>query len=72
MQARFLEDLNLSQIAMWLIFEHSFVDITRLLVDETNRYAHSGKSNSELSVSMEKMMKFIGLVFMSGYNIRLS
>ena len=72
MQARFLEDLNLSQITMWCIFEHSFVDITRLLVDETNRYAHSEKNNPEFSVSMEKMMKLIGLVFMSGYNIQLS
>ena len=57
---------------MWSIFEHSFVDITRLLVDETNRYAHSEKNNLEFSVSMEEMMNFIGLVFMSGYNIRLS
>ena len=71
-QARFLENPNLSQITMWSIFEHSFVDITRLLVDETNRYAHSEKNNLEFSVSMEEMMNFIGLVFMSGYNIRLS
>ena len=29
-QARFLEDPNLSQITMQSIFDHSFVDITRL------------------------------------------
>ena len=57
---------------MWSIFEHSFVDITRLLVDETNQYAHSEKNNPQFSVSMEKMMKLIGLVFMSGYNIQSS
>ena len=41
-------------------------------MDETNQYAHSEKNNPEFSVAMEKMMNFIGLVFMSGYNIHLS
>ena len=36
-QARFLEDPDISQITMWSIFQYSFVDIIRVLVDETNR-----------------------------------
>ena len=47
---------------MWSIFKYSFVDIIRLLVDETNRYAHSEKHNAGFSVSMEEMINFIGLV----------
>ena len=43
-----------------------------LLADETNRYPHSEKINPEFSVSMEEMTNFIGLAFMSVYNIRLS
>ena len=69
-QARFI-DPNLSHNAMWSIFEHLFANITRLLVVESNRYAHSEKNNPEFSVSMEEMMNFVGLVFMSGCNIRL-
>ena len=41
-------------------------------MNETNWYAHSEKNNPEFSVSMEEMMNFIGLEFMSGHNIRLS
>ena len=47
-QAHFLEDPNLSQITMQSIFDHSFVDITRLLVDESNWYAQCEKNNPEL------------------------
>ena len=41
-------------------------------MNETNWYAHSEKNNPEFSVSMEEIMNVIALVFMSGYNIRLS
>ena len=42
------------------------------LVKETNRYATCNKKKPEFSVSMEEMMQFIGLIFLSAYNIRLS
>ena len=46
--------------------------MAEFLVNETNRYATENKNKPEFSVSMEEMMQFIGLIFLSGYNIRLS
>ena len=51
-------------------FELVFLDMVRLLIDETNRYAN--RDMLDFAVSMEEMMNFIGLLFVSGYNMRTS
>ena len=35
------------------------------LVNETNRYAKENKNKPDFSISMEEMMQFIGLIFLS-------
>ena len=46
--------------------------MVEFLVKETNQYATCNKNKPEFSISIEEMMQFIGLIFQSGYNIRLS
>ena len=46
--------------------------MAEFLVKETNRYATCNKNKPEFSVFMEKMMQFIGLIFLPAYNMRLS
>ena len=46
--------------------------MAEFLVKETNWYATCNKNKPEFSVSLDEMMQFIGLIFLSAYNIRLS
>ena len=43
-----------------------FLDIASLLVEETNRYANIDKNKSELDVTLNEMLNFIGLIFLFG------
>ena len=63
---------DLVQATISNTFESTFSDMAEFLVNETNRYATENKNKPEFSVSMEEMMQFIGLIFLSSYNIRLS
>ena len=63
---------DLVQATIWNTFESTFSDMAEFLVNETNRYATENKNKPEFSVSTEEMMQFIGLIFLSGYNIRFS
>ena len=46
--------------------------MAEFLAKETNRYVTCNKSKSEFSISVEEMVQFIGLIFLSAYYIRLS
>ena len=46
--------------------------MSKFLVKETYQYVTCNKNKPEFSVSMEEMMQFIGLIFLSAYNILLS
>ena len=63
---------DLVQATIWNTFESTFSHMAEFLVNETNRYATENKNKLKFSVSMEEMMQFIGLIFLSGYNIRFS
>ena len=63
---------ELVQATIWNTFESVFSEMAEFLVNETNRYATCNKNKPKFSVSMEEMMQFIGLIFLSAYNIRLS
>ena len=43
-----------------------FLDIASLLVEETNRYANIDKNKSELDVTLNEMLNFVGLIFLFG------
>ena len=57
---------------MWSAFELVFNDIVNLLMVQTTIYANRDKIKPNFSVSKEEMLNFIGLIFLSGYNIRKS
>ena len=61
---------ELSDKTEWEIFESFFNDIVELLVEHTNRYANRDKNNLQFTVTNDEMMKFIGIIFLSGYNKR--
>ena len=62
---------DLVQATILSIFESVFSNMVEFLVKKTNQYVTCNKNKPELSISMEEMMQFIGLIFLSGYNIRL-
>ena len=39
-------------------------------MEDTNRYANQDKNNLQLTVTNDEMMKFIGIIFLYGYNQR--
>ena len=63
---------ELSDQTEWEVFESFFSDIENLLVEQTNRYANRNKNNLQFSVTNDEMLKFIGIIFLSGYNQRTS
>ena len=63
---------DLVQATISNTFESTFSDMAEFLVNKTNRYATENKNKPEFSVSMEEMKQFIGLIFLAGYNMRLS
>ena len=46
--------------------------IASLLVEEWNRYANRDRNKPEFNVTLNEMVKFVGLIFLSKYSIRLS
>ena len=58
------EDVGLT---IWSSFQKVFLDIASLLVEETNRYA-----NRDNRQNLNEMLNFVGLIFLSGYNVSLS
>ena len=61
---------ELSDKTEWEIFESVFNDIVELPVEHTNRYANRDKTNLQFTVTKDETMKFIGIIFLSGYNKR--
>ena len=59
-------------LTVWSSFEKVFLDIASLLVQETNRYVNADKNKPEFYVALNEMLNFVGLIFLSGCNIRLS
>ena len=47
-----------------------FNDIVELRVELTNRYSNRDKNNLQFTVTDNEMMKFIAIIFLSGYNKR--
>ena len=52
------------------MFESLFNEIVELRVEHTNRYANRDKNNLQFTVTDNEMMKFIVIIFLSGYNKR--
>lgn len=61
---------ELSNCSEWDIFLKIFDDIIELLVVETNTYAQRDKNCPSFSIDKQEMLNFLGLVIMSGYNLR--
>ena len=59
-------------LTVWSSFEKVFLDIASLLDEETSRYANRDKNKPEFKVTLNEMLNFVGLIFLSGYNIRLT
>ena len=59
-------------MTVWSSFEKVFLNIASLLVEKTNRYVNRDKNHPEFSVTLNEMLNFVGLIFISGYNIKLS
>ena len=57
---------------VWSSFEKVFLDIASLLVQEANRYVNADKNKPEFYVALNEMLNFVGLIFLSGCNVRLS
>ena len=70
-QALLLEHLENVELTVWSSFEKVFLDIASVLVEETNRYANRDKNKPEFNVTLDEMLNFLGLIFLSGNNIRL-
>ena len=58
----FLENLELATI----------LSLIELLLFETKQYANRDKNKPHFKVTLEEPKNFIGLIFLSGYNIRLT
>ena len=53
-------------------FEKLVSPLIELLLDEANQYANRNKKKPQFKVALEELKNFIGLVFLSSYNIRLA
>ena len=71
-QAVFLENPELVELMMWTSFEKVVSPLIELLLHETNQYANRDKNKPQFKVTLEELKNFIGLIFLSGYNIRLA
>ena len=71
-QAVFLENPELIELTIWTSFEKVVSPLIELLLHETNQYAIRGKNKTHFKVTLEELKNFIGLIFLSGYNIRLA
>ena len=71
-QAVFLENPELDELTMWTSFEKVVSPLIEFLLHETNQYASRDKNKLQFKVTLEDLKNFIGLIFLSGYNIRLA
>ena len=58
-------------VSEWSVFEKVFKNILDHLVVETNRFAQQSNNHS-FKIEENEMRNFIGLLFLSAYNIRLN
>lgn len=56
----------------WQVFQKVFQNMLDHLVVETNRYALQDKNNHTFQITESEMRNFVGLLLLSGYNIRLN
>ena len=68
-QEDLLECLELVDLTMLPRFEMVFNDLVNLLVIQTNFYLRRDKGNPNFSVFTKKMLNFIRVLFLSGYNV---
>ena len=54
------------------LFEKAVSSFIELLLHETNQYANRDKNKLYFKVALEELNNFIGLIFLSGYNIGLA
>ena len=71
-QSVFLENPELVELKMWTLFEKVVSPLIELLLHETNQYASRDKNKPQFKVTLEELRNFIGLISLSGYNIRLA
>ena len=71
-QAVLLENPELAALTMWTSFEKIFAPLIELILHETNQYAIRDKNKLQFKLTSEELTNFIGLIFLSEYNIRLS
>ena len=56
---------------MWTLFQKVISPLTELLLHETNQCSSGEKNKPQFKVTLEELKNFIGLIFLSGCNIRL-
>ena len=71
-QAVFLENPELLELTMWTSFEKVISCLIELLLHETNQYTNRDKDKSQFKVTLEELKNVTGIIFLSGYNIRLA
>ena len=71
-QAVILENPELVELTMWTLFEKAVSPLIELLLHETNQYANRDMNKPQFKVTLEELKNFIGLIFLSSYNIRLA
>ena len=71
-QAIFLENPELVELTMWTSFEKVVSPLIELLLHEINQYVNWDKNKPQLKVTLEELKNFTGLIFLSGYKIRLA
>ena len=57
---------------MWTFSEKVVSPLIELLLHETNQYANRDENKPQFKVTFEELKNFIGILFLSGYNIRLA
>ena len=70
--AVFLENPELAELTIWTLFEKVISPPTNLFFHETNQYSNRDKNKPHFKITLEELKKYIGLTFLSGYNIRLA
>ena len=63
---------DLVNMTVWSSFELVCDELLDLLTEQTNIYGTRDKNKANFSVSKEEMANFVGLLSLSGYNIRKS
>lgn len=63
---------SLAGASEWRIFAKVFQNMLEHLVSETNKYANRDKNMPDFQITEEEMYNFIGLLLLSGYNMRTS